>query len=41
MIDKLKAEGLWERSLVVIGADHGAGWTPGEHPAPSAAQPPT
>ena len=27
---KLKAEGLWDRSLVVMGADHGAGWTPGE-----------
>ena len=31
MIDQLKAEGLWEQSLVVVGADHGAGWTPGEH----------
>ncbi|HWC44300.1 MAG TPA: sulfatase-like hydrolase/transferase [Actinomycetota bacterium] len=27
---KLKAEGLWERSLVVMGADHGIGWTPRE-----------
>jgi hypothetical protein len=27
---KLKAEGLWEESLVVMGADHGIGWTPGE-----------
>jgi hypothetical protein len=27
---KLKAEGLWDRSLVVMGADHGVGWTPGE-----------
>jgi hypothetical protein len=32
VIGKLKAEGLWDRSLVVIGADHGSGWTPGEHP---------
>jgi Sulfatase len=31
VIDQLKAEGLWERSLLVVGADHGAGWTPGEH----------
>ena len=30
VIDKLKAEGMWDRSLVVIGADHGTGWTPGE-----------
>jgi hypothetical protein len=30
VIDKLKAEGLWDRSLVVMGADHGAGWVPGE-----------
>jgi hypothetical protein len=31
VMGKLKAEGLWDRSLVVMGADHGAGWTPGEH----------
>jgi hypothetical protein len=31
VMDKLKAEGMWDRSLVVIGADHGAGWVPGEH----------
>ncbi|HEV2930865.1 MAG TPA: sulfatase-like hydrolase/transferase [Propionibacteriaceae bacterium] len=31
VMDKLKAEGLWDRSLVVMGADHGAGWIPGEH----------
>ena len=31
VIDQLKAEGLWEQSLLVVGADHGAGWTPGEH----------
>jgi hypothetical protein len=30
VMDKLKAEGLWDRSLVVMGADHGAGWIPGE-----------
>jgi hypothetical protein len=27
---KLKAEAMWDRSLVVMGADHGAGWVPGE-----------
>ena len=27
---RLEAEGLWDRSLVVMGADHGAGWVPGE-----------
>jgi hypothetical protein len=30
VIDKLKAEGMWDRSLVVMGADHGTAWTPGE-----------
>jgi hypothetical protein len=30
VIDKLKAEGMWDRSLVVMGADHGLGWVPGE-----------
>jgi hypothetical protein len=30
VIDKLKAEGMWDRSLVVMGADHGLGWKPGE-----------
>ena len=30
VIDKLKAEGMWDRSLVVMGADHGEGWTPDE-----------
>jgi Sulfatase len=30
VVDKLKAEGLWDRSLVVMGADHGEGWVPGE-----------
>jgi arylsulfatase A-like enzyme len=27
---KLRAEGLWDKALVVMGADHGQGWTPGE-----------
>jgi hypothetical protein len=31
VVDKLKAEGLWDKSLVVMGADHGEGWVPGEH----------
>jgi hypothetical protein len=38
----LEAEGLWDKSLVVMGADHGEGWVPGEpgralgrHNAPS------
>jgi sulfatase-like protein len=30
--DKLKAEGMWDKSLVVMGADHGQGWVPGEQP---------
>jgi hypothetical protein len=30
VIDKLKAEGLWDKSVVVMGADHGEGWVPGE-----------
>ena len=30
VIAKLKAEDMWDRSLVVIGADHGEGWVPGE-----------
>jgi hypothetical protein len=32
VMDKLKAEGMWDRSLVVMGADHGEGWVPGEKP---------
>ena len=32
VVDKLKAEGMWDRSLVVLGADHGRGWVPGEQP---------
>jgi hypothetical protein len=30
VIDKLKAQGMWDKSLVVMGADHGQGWVPGE-----------
>jgi hypothetical protein len=30
VIDKLKAEHLWNKSLIVMGADHGEGWVPGE-----------
>jgi hypothetical protein len=30
VIGKLKAEDMWDRSLVVMGADHGLGWTPGQ-----------
>jgi hypothetical protein len=32
VIDKLKASGMWDKSLVVMGADHGEGWVPGEKP---------
>jgi hypothetical protein len=32
VVDKLKAEGMWDKSLVVMGADHGEGWVPGEKP---------
>jgi hypothetical protein len=32
VVAKLKAEGLWDKSLVVLGADHGQGWVPGERP---------
>jgi hypothetical protein len=32
VIDKLKAEKLWDKSLVAMGADHGEGWVPGEKP---------
>ena len=30
VIAKLKAGGMWDRSLVVVSADHGEGWVPGE-----------
>jgi len=32
VIDKLKSQGMWDKSLVVMGADHGEGWVPGEKP---------
>jgi hypothetical protein len=32
VIDKLEAEHMWDKSLVVMGADHGEGWVPGEKP---------
>ena len=32
VVDKLKASGMWDKSLVVMGADHGEGWVPGEKP---------
>jgi Sulfatase len=32
VIDKLKAQGTWDKSLVVMSADHGEGWVPGEKP---------
>ena len=32
VVKKLKAEGMWDKSLVVMGADHGEGWVPGEKP---------
>jgi hypothetical protein len=32
VIDKLKAEHMWDKSLVAMGADHGEGWVPGEKP---------
>jgi Sulfatase len=31
VIDRLKAEGIWDKAVVVMGADHGEGWVPGEH----------
>jgi hypothetical protein len=32
VIDRLKAQGMWDDALVVLTADHGNGWTPGEKP---------
>jgi hypothetical protein len=32
VMHKLKAQGMWDKSLVVMGADHGEGWVPGEKP---------
>ena len=42
VVDKLKAEGLWDKSLVVMGADHGEAGPPASTTAPSGgATPPT
>ena len=30
VVDRLKAQGLWDKALVVMGADHGEGWALGE-----------
>jgi Sulfatase len=30
LMAKLKTEGMWDKSMVVMGADHGEGWTSGE-----------
>jgi hypothetical protein len=32
VIQRLKAEGMWDQALVAMTADHGNGWTPGERP---------
>jgi Sulfatase len=32
VIQRLKAQGMWDKALVVLTADHGNGWTPGEKP---------
>ncbi|HWD43310.1 MAG TPA: sulfatase-like hydrolase/transferase [Actinomycetota bacterium] len=32
VVKKLKDEGMWDKSLVVMGADHGEGWVAGEKP---------
>jgi hypothetical protein len=32
VIDRLEGEGMWDKSLVVVSADHGEGWVPGEKP---------
>jgi hypothetical protein len=32
VVAKLQAERLWDKALVVLGADHGRGWVPGEQP---------
>jgi hypothetical protein len=32
VIDHLKAQGMWDKALVLLTADHGAGWAPGEKP---------
>jgi Sulfatase len=30
VIERLKAQGMWDKALVLLTADHGVGWTPGE-----------
>jgi Sulfatase len=32
VVQRLKAQGMWDEALVVLTADHGVGWTPGEKP---------
>jgi hypothetical protein len=32
VVQRLKAQRLWDKALVVLTADHGNGWTPGEKP---------
>jgi hypothetical protein len=32
VIQRLKAQGMWDKALVLLTADHGIGWTPGEKP---------
>jgi hypothetical protein len=32
VVERLEAQGLYDKSLVVLTADHGIGWTPGEKP---------
>ena len=32
VVERLKAQGLWDKALVTLTADHGNGWTPGEKP---------
>jgi hypothetical protein len=32
VIQRLKAQGMWDKALVLLTADHGVGWTPGEKP---------
>jgi hypothetical protein len=30
VVQRLRAQGMWDEALVVLTADHGVGWTPGE-----------
>jgi Sulfatase len=32
VVERLKAQGMYDKSLVLLTADHGVGWTPGEKP---------